>query len=288
MKKTSIIYLIGLLFVLTNETNGQNQNYGTNDTAGHYLDVGDAKIYYEVYGEGKPVLLLHGGMFGYINEYEKYIPVLSKNYKVIAIATRGHGKSELGEKELSYDLFAEDVSKILKKESNEKALIVGFSDGAIISFLFAANYPDLTDKVVALAGGFGSDWFHKPALNSMKGLTGEGLEKSYPGFVSSRKKLMPQPERWNEFIAELNKVNMQPVFITDEAAKLIRSPVLVIGGDRDQYFRIDNFTHVHQTLPNSQLAIIPQCGHVDLFSKQWVFEDIISTFLAEETPKTTH
>lgn len=69
MKRIKIIYISTILLLLMNKTNGQNPAYGINDIAGQYLDVGDAKIYYEVYGEGKPILLLHGGMFGYIDEY---------------------------------------------------------------------------------------------------------------------------------------------------------------------------------------------------------------------------
>ena len=167
----------------------------------------------------------------------------------------------------------------------ESATLIGFSDGAIISFVFGANYPTLTYKIVALAGGFGSNWFHKEALNSMKELTGEGLQKQYPDFVNSKKKLMPEPERWNEFITELNKVNMQTVFITDEKAKSISCPVLILGGDRDDYFRIDNFIHVFKTLPNSQLAIVPQTGHLDLMSKKLVFNDLILPFILNDKLK---
>lgn len=69
--------------------------YGNNPAAGKYVNVGDANIYYEEYGTGKAVILLHGGIFGYIDEFAELIPVLSKQYHVIAIATRGHGKSGL-------------------------------------------------------------------------------------------------------------------------------------------------------------------------------------------------
>ena len=97
----------------------QQSVYGNHPTAGKYLNVGDAKIYYEVYGRGKPLLLLHGGFLGYIDEYSPYIPELSKMYKVIAIATRGHGKSEIGSKPYTEKLFAEDVLAIINKETTQ-------------------------------------------------------------------------------------------------------------------------------------------------------------------------
>ena len=87
-----IIHLLS--FCLTAAVYGQSLPYGNNPQAGHYLDVGDAKIYYEVYGSGKPVVLLHGGVYGYIDEFEPFIKRLSETRQVICIATRGHGKSE--------------------------------------------------------------------------------------------------------------------------------------------------------------------------------------------------
>src|SRR6476659_5746987 len=70
--------------------------YGANTKAGHYANVCDAKIYYEVYGKGQPIVILHGGIFGSTYEMFQFIDSLSKNYQVIAVSTRGHGKSELG------------------------------------------------------------------------------------------------------------------------------------------------------------------------------------------------
>ncbi|MGD1890661.1 MAG: alpha/beta fold hydrolase [Cyclobacteriaceae bacterium] len=281
MKTSSLIHITVSILTLVLQVTGQDQPYGSKEQAGKYLDVGDANIYYEVYGAGKPILPLHGGMFVYIDEYSTYIPILSKNYKVIAIATRGHSKSELGTKPLSYELFAEDASKVLQEESNESASLIGFSDGAIISLVFGAKYPELTNKIVSLAGGFGSTWFHQEALNSMKEITGEGLQEKYSEFVTYRKKFMPEPDRWDEFIEKLNQVNMQSVYITDEEAKSITSPVLIVGGDKDDYFRAEGFEHMHQTLPNSQLKILPGYNHLDIITKELVFKETVLPFLTD-------
>jgi len=272
------------LFLSSEESEEQNHliAYGVNDEAGRYLDVGDAKIYYEVYGEGEPILLFHGGMLGYIDEFANFIPTLSKHHQVIAVATRGHGRSELGTRDLSYSLFANDAAKILEKEGGKRATIIGFSDGAITAYLFSAAYPSLTKKVVSMAGGFGSRWFHKEALSSIKTLTAERLMQQYPSFVESRKNLSNEPERWDEFITKLNQVNLQEEYIPDSLAKTISCPVLIIGGDRDDYFRIENFVHVYQTIPNSELLIIPNCGHLGLLDKQNVFKDIIAPFVLNE------
>jgi hypothetical protein len=151
-KMKAIRIIIFLLVFASINSYAQNIPYGVNEKAGHYCNVGDAKIYYEVYGEGKPVVLLHGGYHGYIDEFKHYIPILSKKFKVIAIATRGYGKSEIGTKPFSRRLFAQDVKTVLKKESNDSAIFIGMSDGSIVSFLMALEYPEMTKKAVCIAG----------------------------------------------------------------------------------------------------------------------------------------
>ena len=95
--------------------------YGANPAAGHYLQVDDAKIYYEIYGSGgTPLVLLHGGLYGYIEEFGELIQEMSKHRRVIAIATRGHGKSELGTQPFSYALFAKDAYTVIRHETTEK------------------------------------------------------------------------------------------------------------------------------------------------------------------------
>jgi len=122
--------------------------YGNNAAAAHYLNVGDANIYYEIYGSGKPVVLLHGGIWGYLDDYKDLIPVLSKKYQVIAIATRGHGKSELGSEKFSYQLFSEDSYKVIKHVTKDSVIVIGFSDGADQAYYLAANHPEVVKKLI--------------------------------------------------------------------------------------------------------------------------------------------
>jgi alpha-beta hydrolase superfamily lysophospholipase len=117
----------------------QTISYGANPAAGHYLRVDDANIYYETYGSGgTPIVLLHGGLYGYIEEFGELIGELSKHRRVIAIATRGHGKSDLGTKPFSYALFANDAFTVIRHETGEKVDVLGFSDGAVTSYALAS------------------------------------------------------------------------------------------------------------------------------------------------------
>jgi len=276
MKKTLLTITLGLLCCLVF---GQNIPYGNNAVTGKYLNVGDAKLYYEVYGTGSPLLLLHGDTFGYIDEFTEYIPLLAKHFKVIAIGMRGHGKSEIGTKTYSYKLFAEDAVSILKNETKDSVTVVGFSAGAITAYYLTAYYPEKVKKTVVLGGLLDSSGYRLTALEELKHLTGDDCEKMLPDLVKSRKALMPEPNRYNDLIDKLRESWLQPVYVDKEKAAAIKSPVLIIGGDRDDYIKTEEFVRIYKIIPKSQLSIIPNCGHVELIMNPTIFANIVMPFL---------
>jgi pimeloyl-ACP methyl ester carboxylesterase len=242
--------------------------YGANAAAGHYLSVDDTKIYYETYGSGgTPLVLLHGGLYGYIEEFGELIGELSKDRRVIAIATRGHGRSELGTKPFSYALFAQDAYAVIRHETNEKVDVLGFSDGAVTAYTLAAAHPDLIRQLVAMGGPRKlADWTPKAEAGFKSGKPGD-VERDSPQFVAERKKLMPQPEKWLDFVERLNAMWAGPVYVTDEQIRSIKVPTLIVAGDHDPYNQIAKFVELYQLLPNGELAVIPGCGHVVLDCK---------------------
>src|ERR1041385_2874766 len=100
--------LVVILVVAALGASAQKIPYGNNPDAGLYYNFGDANLYYEVYGEGPPLVMLHGGVYGGIDEFEPFIERFSKKFQVICIATRGHGKSELGKDPMSFQQRADD------------------------------------------------------------------------------------------------------------------------------------------------------------------------------------
>lgn len=112
--------------------------YGANKEAGRYVDVGDAKIYYEVYGTGDPIVVLHGGIVGSPLEMGQFIDSLSRRYQVIAVSTRGHGKSELGSETSTYERKAQDVEAVVNAVTTGSVTVLGFSDGAYTGYFLAS------------------------------------------------------------------------------------------------------------------------------------------------------
>ncbi len=177
--------IVTLILIATNlSLMSQDIPYGLNERNGKFIDTDDAKIYYEVYGEGQPIILLHGG-FGYTDGFKSYIPILSKDYKVIAIASRGYGKSEIGYTQCSYDLMAQDVKKIIESEGSDKAIIIGASDGAMIAYILASSYPNIVSKVVAMGGPLGTSGYDKEGLEWL-GNFNKKISFSLPGLLRNR------------------------------------------------------------------------------------------------------
>ncbi|MCF1714179.1 alpha/beta hydrolase [Flavihumibacter sp. RY-1] len=275
-----LIFFLFLSFGLS--VSSQVINYGNNPQAGKYLLVEDATLYYEVYGTGKPLLLLHGDTFGYITEFEQYIPILAKEFKVIIPAMRGHGKSEIGTKKYSYKLFAQDVLAILHKEEIDKIAIMGFSAGATTACYLAAYYPESIKKAVVLAGAIDTSSYKPGILNDLKSKTGDAYEQMLPELVKDRKKLMPKPNSFNELIQKLKEAWLQPVYVEEVKLKEVKCPVLIVGGDRDEYMAVENFDRIHQLIPTSQLAILPNCNHIGLLFYPEMVKLIVLPFLLND------
>ena len=265
----------------------QSVPYGANPSAGHYLRIGDAKIYYEIYGQGEPLVLLHGGLFGYIDEFKNIIPDLSRDHLVIAIATRGHGKSQLGTQPLSYRLLAEDFATVIREVAKGQVNVLGFSDGAIAAYHLGSAYPELVKRLIAVGGPLGLNQYTDEGLAELDSYdTLQELEKLAPDFVANRKKLMPDQSVWNRFLAELVKMWKQREYISREQVRSIRCPALIAGGDRDQYVNTEHFVEIYHLLPKGQLAIVPESGHTVFNSKPAVMIKLIRDFLANTSSAT--
>ena len=271
--------ILGSLICLSYLANGQTVPYGNNPSAGKYIEIEGTQLYYEIYGSGSPLLLLHGDTFGYIDEFTQYIPLLSEHFKVIAIGMRGHGKSELGTDSLSYQQFAEDAIAILTQEHHDTSYVMGFSAGAITAYYLAAYFPDEIKKVVAIGGMIAPSGYREGTLDQLNKLSGKDFENMLPDLVASRKQLMPATHTYGQLIAALKKSWLQSVYMEKEKVVNIKCPVLNIGGDRDEYIDPLELTRTHQLIPNSQLAIIPHCGHVGLILNPMIVNAYIIPFL---------
>ncbi len=234
--------------------------YGNNPAAGHYFNAGDAKLYYEIYGKGEPLVMLHGGVYGYIDEFAPFISKFAENYQVICIATRGHGKSEIGNTPYSYTQRATDVYKVIRSITKDSVTVIGFSDGGFAGLKLAALHPELVKKLVAMGVGDRP----KDAKRKKLEYSPEMLMKYDSVFFKKRLQLMPEPARWGESLSMLNTMyNDDPV--SKETLEKIKCPVLLMNGDNDGYSSVDEFVQCGKYITGSKLSLIPGCHHVIFF-----------------------
>lgn len=249
------IYLLSLVYTFSIcNSFSQSVDFGSN--YGEYIEVFDAKLYYEAYGEGMPLILLHGGL-GSIADFSAIIPELSKHFKVIAIDSPGHGRSEKIDS-LSYQIMANYIAKMIHILKLEDINILGYSDGAIIGILVSHLVPVKIKKLVFGAGALNPGASRPEGLEMLKNFSVEMLP---PIWEESYKRKSPNPEYWEKFIMDSKEMWLEEVWITPSILPEIQTDVLVLFGDRDQFIPLDHAFHIYDLIPNSELCILPNTPH---------------------------
>ena len=245
---------------------GSDTPYGNNPAVGRYVQAGDAKIYYEVYGEGKPVFVFHGGGVGTPYEMGQMIDRLRQTHQVVVVSTRGHGRSEIGHTPLTYEQKAADMLTVMREVTDVPATLLGFSDGAYSAYKVAALYPEAVERIVAIGAGTLRKGFF-PA-GSLRVADMEVLDKA---FIEQQKNIMPEPERLQEFWTDYTDF-WSKTEVGTEVLGAIRCPVLLIAGDEDDHAPLATMMEAEQMIPNARLCIVPKAWHtafLDNFAVTW-------------------
>jgi pimeloyl-ACP methyl ester carboxylesterase/ketosteroid isomerase-like protein len=246
--------------------------YGNNPLAGHYVNSDDTKIYYELYGKGQPLVVLHGGIAGSTYEMAQLIDNFSKHYQVIAISTRGHGKSELGNKTHTYEQKAKDVFAVLNKVTKDSATVFGFSDGGYTGYYLASLFPERVKQMVIIGAAETQPGDYKINLKVADMMK---LDKAY---WDQQLQLMPEPNRLQELFDKVSDVTAKMIVSKDFFAT-IKCPVLVMAGNHDQFVSVQRVVNASKMIPKAELAIIPNATHavfLENFPAVWA---LTSSFL---------
>ena len=259
-------------YFMQGDAKGSSTPYGDNLKVGSYVQAGDAKIYYEVYGKGSPVLILHGGGVGVPYEMGKVIDDLKNNHLVIVMSTRGHGRSEIGHSPLTYEQKANDASAVVKAVTNKPVKVIGFSDGAYSAYKFAAMYPAQVERIVAIGAGTLQTGYFSGEINL------DGLAQIDSQFIDEQKKIRPEPERWQEFCNDYMKF-WNKMSVGEEIFGAIKCPVLFIVGDEDDHAPVVTVLEAHQMTKNSRLCVIPKAWHSAFVDNYEVVKPAIMQFI---------
>ena len=259
-------------YFMQGDAKGSSTPYGDNLKVGSYVQAGDAKIYYEVYGKGTPILILHGGGVGIPYEMGKVIDDLKNNHLVIVMSTRGHGRSEIGHSPLTYEQKANDASAVVKAVTNKPVTVIGFSDGAYSAYKFAAMYPAQVERIVAIGAGTLQTGYFSGEMNL------DGLAQIDSQFIDEQKKIRPEPERWQEFCNDYMKF-WNKMSVGEEIFGAIKCPVLFIVGDEDDHAPVITVLEAHQMTKNSRLCVVPKAWHSAFNDNYEVVKPAIMQFI---------
>jgi pimeloyl-ACP methyl ester carboxylesterase len=226
--------------------------YGSNATAGGTFEFKDTRFYYETYGSGEPLLLIHGNGES-IGSFKGQIGVFSKRYHVIAMDSRGQGKSQPGDAVLTYEQMAEDSNAFLEHLNLSHVKAVGWSDGGIIGLLLTLRHPDKVSMLAIMGANLQPDGAYPWAVD---------------GIVRTRDKVAaalahaaePKRQQLQLELKLLDLLGNQPHIPTADLSK-IQIPTLVMAGDRD-VIRDEHTLTIFHALPKSQLAIFPGATHM--------------------------
>lgn len=249
--------------------------YGSNN--GEYLTIHGTKLYYEEYGNGKPVLLIPGG-FGSISDFQKFAPLLAESYRVIIPDPPGQGRSDHADKPISYQLMSEYYSEFINLMKLESVYVIGHSDGGVAALLLAKNNPGVVKKVISSGANYRADGVKKEIreFNETKLCNVGWAEMNNKGWIDKYKNLAPQND-WKKYVTEtLTMWNMEEYFPKSDLEN-IGIPVLLIYGETD-VITTEHENEIHDAVKGSQLRILEKTSHNVFIEQPELLNSIANDF----------
>jgi pimeloyl-ACP methyl ester carboxylesterase len=287
MKKSKTRFLVSILFAITMSVSSALNAQQIKPLSSGYAPVNGIKVYYEVYGEGDPVVLIHGAFYTIDMNWGQLIPELSKTRKVIAIEMQGHGHTPFSERKLSFTALASDVEKVMDYLKIDSADIVGYSMGGSVAYQFAVQNPARLRRLVIISSTYkSSGWL--PEVNS-------AFENFKPEFFDNTPiktaydAVAPDKTKWRKFLEQMFAFAKTSFNVGDSNIAKISAPVLIISGDNDGLDKIELMKTYKllgggvaaglQPMPKSQLAIVPSQDHVSLMMQTQTILGYLTNFL---------
>jgi pimeloyl-ACP methyl ester carboxylesterase len=242
---------------------------------GQYIDVNGLKTYYEVHGEGEPLLLMHGG-FCTVETFARQTPDFAAKYQVIVPERRGHGRTPDVEGPITYEAMAQDTIGLMQALDLPVADIVGYSDGGNTALVMALERPDIVRKMVCLGANFHYNGMAPVAVQVMEHATPDSF---YPWLINKYKEVSPDgPDHLPIVFEKIMRMWREEPALTPQHLGRIQAPTLIIVGDRD-WVAMDHTVEMYESIPNAQLCVIPGATHGAPFEKAPLVNQIVLDFL---------
>jgi pimeloyl-ACP methyl ester carboxylesterase len=259
-----------------------------------YAPVNGLQMYYEIYGTGQPLVLLHGAFSAIGTSFGQLLPGLAEGRQVIGVELQGHGRTADIDRPLRPELMADDTAALVKYLGIDKADILGYSMGAFVALQLAIRHPEVLRKLVLASVTYTMAGIHPGLMEGLGNMTPEMMYGS--PWHEEYMQIAPRPQDFARLFAKKTEMDRNTTDVPAEAIRSIKAPTLLIIGDSDlvrpehavEMFRLLGggvFGDTPAGLPASQLAILPATSHVGVASRSDLLLKIIPAFLDSPMPK---
>lgn len=257
------------------------------ESKGSYASVNGLKLYYEIHGSGRPLVLLHGGLSTIETSFGKVLPTFAKTRQVIAIEQHAHGHTADIDRPLTDEQMAEDTIALLHQLTVETADFFGYSLGSEIALEIAMRHPNLVRKLVLASPAYRRDGVYSEIWEGIEASRVEDLDGSV--FQAAFASTAPKPQDWPTLIAKNKQHDREFAGWSPEEIQAIKAPTLLIIGDSDivrpehavELFRLLGGGVIGDVagLPSAQLAVLPGTTHLTLVDRAEWLVSMITAFL---------
>jgi pimeloyl-ACP methyl ester carboxylesterase len=246
-----------------------------------YANLHGLKMYFEIQGAGRPLVLLHGGLCTIDTCFGKLRPLLTKNWKTIAVELQGHGHTADVDRPLSFEQMADDAAALLRQLKIEKADFLGYSVGGGVALQIAMRYPELMRKLVVIGTIYSNDGLIPGLLENFKTMKPEDIPAV---FREAYAKEAPDPKQWPTLVSKVMKLGLEFKGLRPEDVQSIKIPILVMIGDAD-IVRPEHAVQMFRLFPHAQLAVLPLTDHFSPVTRADWIAPMIETFLNAPMPE---
>jgi pimeloyl-ACP methyl ester carboxylesterase len=245
-----------------------------------YANVNGLKMYYEVHGEGKPLVLLHGGLMTIDTAFGAVLPDFAVGRQVIAAELQGHGHTADIDRDIELGDLASDVAGLLDHLGVASADVFGFSLGGGAALQLVLDHPDRVNRAVIASIAYSPAGFHPEILDparqatSTRMPTADDFAQMHDTYVD----VAPDPGHFEAFAAKLQGAAASQKGWTPEELGTIAAPVLLVYGDSD-FFRLEHAVELHSLIPGAQLAILPGTTHMGVLRRTALIYPLVEEFL---------
>jgi pimeloyl-ACP methyl ester carboxylesterase len=261
------------------------------EPVGNRVEVNGMQMYYEVSGQGDPLIVLHGAYMN-IPTMGGIIPKLAETHTVYALELQGHGRTTDIDRPITYPNLADDVAAFMEAVDLPKADVFGYSMGAAAGLQLAIRHPDKVDQLIAASVAYDARGWQPALVEFIPQMTVE-MFTSMP-FAEDYKRLAADPEGFPALVEKLIALEKEPM-AWEEDVKALKAPVLIITGDADvttlehsvAMFRLlggGGMGDMGAPVPASRLAVLPATSHTAVIGQVDLLAALIQPFLRGEVP----